>query len=71
MRSLLHDENERLRAWKAEAIEDLKRWDEVWIALGCPEALGEYMSTSALREVRRLLAENQRLHEALSRGCDT
>lgn len=44
-------EIERLRRWKAEATEVIVAWDDVWVALGRPGALGESKAVAALRTV--------------------
>ena len=48
------DEIERLRRWKAEAIEVLNRWDAV--AVMVPARLGERKSETAAAEIERLRA---------------
>jgi hypothetical protein len=45
------DELQRLRAWKAEAIEVIGSWEQVWEALGRPGRLGESKAAAVLRAV--------------------
>ena len=45
------DEIERLRAWKAEAIEVIRSWEQVWEALGRPGRLGESKAVAVLHAV--------------------
>ena len=45
------DEIEELRRWKAEAIEVIGAWEDVWHALGQPGELGESKAIAALRTV--------------------
>lgn len=40
-----------LQAWKAEAIEVIRAWEDVWYALGQPGELGESKAIAALRVV--------------------
>ena len=47
-------EVERLRRWKAEALQVLAGWETVWEALGMPGDLGQQKSSAALAEVKRL-----------------
>ena len=49
------DNIERLRRWKAEAIEVLNRWDAV--AVMVPSRLGERKSETVVAEIERLRAE--------------
>lgn len=53
----LADENERLRAWKAEALAVLAQWDEVHAALGSPGRLGQSMAVASREQVERLRGE--------------
>lgn len=43
------DELERLRAWKAEAMEVLGQWEQVWEAAGRPGPLGGSKAEAAAR----------------------
>lgn len=45
------DELHRLRAWKAEATEVIRAWEQVWEALGRPGRLGESKAAAVLRSV--------------------
>lgn len=47
-------ELEALRAWKAEAIEVLCRWDNAWEALGAPGRLGDGKPESLVNMASRL-----------------
>ena len=51
-------EVERLRRWKAEALQVLAGWEAVWEALGMPGDWGQQKSSAALAEVERLRAPN-------------
>lgn len=73
---LLDDENcaalraaateiERLEKWKAEAMEVLPQWDEVWEALGKPGVLGGSKAAASKAEVEKL----QGLLEAVADDC--
>ena len=47
-------EVERLRRWKAEALQVLAGWEAVWEALGMPGDWGQQKSSAALAEVKQL-----------------
>lgn len=49
-------EEKDLRAWKAEAIEVIKAWEEVGVALGSPGSLGQSKAEAAREEAQRLVA---------------
>ena len=63
------DELERLRAWKAEAIEVLNGWEHAWEAAGQPGPLGPSKAlavATALEQMKADLAEALQLlnHQA-------
>lgn len=47
---------EDLEAWKAGAIEVIRAWEEVGVALGSPGRLGQSKAEAAREEVQRLVA---------------
>lgn len=48
-RTDLLNELDELRAWKAEALEVLAAWEQVWESVGKPGRLGESKPISVLR----------------------
>lgn len=65
-RDALTAENQRLRAWKAEAMAVLAEWDAVHEALGSPGKLGESKAAAS-----RAKAFWLRGASALDGGADT
>jgi len=49
-------EIQRLKRWKAEALQVLNQWDEAWQAAGCPGQLGESIPMATAAEISRLRA---------------
>lgn len=49
-RAELEAEVARLRRWKAEALQVMDEWEEVWEAAGCPGDLGQ-SKAAAIREM--------------------
>jgi hypothetical protein len=65
-------ELERLRAWKAEAIEVLNGWEHAWEAAGQPGALGSSKAlavATALEQMKADLAEALQLLNHLATWC--
>lgn len=50
------DEFDRLTVWKAEALEVLAEWEQVYESLGSPGPLGASKAKAALAAVERLKA---------------
>lgn len=48
------DELDRLRRWKAEAVEVLASWEQTWEAAGMPGTLGMSKAEAVRAEVERL-----------------
>ena len=46
------DDVERLEHWKNEAMQVLAQWDEVWIASGAPETLGQSKAAAVLKFIQ-------------------
>lgn len=63
-------ELERLDAWKREAMAVIGAWEKVWVALGEPGALGALKSTNSLAAVQQLVADRDRLRDAVAAHHD-
>lgn len=62
-------ERDALARWKAEAMIVLAEWDEVYVTLGEPGALGESKARASLTAVLAARSEAARLREALRLAC--
>ena len=63
-------ELERLDAWKCEAMAVIGAWEKVWVALGEPGPLGALKSTNSLAAVQQLVADRDRLRDAVAAHQD-
>lgn len=53
------DEIEKLRGWKAEAMDVLSEWEKTWIAAGRPGRLGTSKAAGVREEIERLRGEGE------------
>ena len=56
--------------WKREAMAVIGVWEKVWVALGEPGALGALKSTNSLAAVQQLVADRDRLRDAVAAHHD-
>ena len=69
-RRLPRSQKRRLDAWKREAMAVIGAWEKVWVALGEPGALGALKSTNSLAAVQQLVADRDRLRDAVAAHHD-
>lgn len=63
-------ELEQLGAWKREAMAVIGAWEKVWVALGEPGPLGALKSTNSLAAIQQLVADRDRLRDAVAAHHD-
>lgn len=59
----LLEEVDRLRAWKAEALEVSRQWEEAWVTAGRPGTIGRPKSEGMIAHVKALTAALERMSE--------